>query len=173
MVPADNRCSKEVHAQWKESSPTSSKCAIVLASRLSSPGPRRSTATTLLLIAQKQAIDKKRAHPPIFSPVAVTTLGDFGPGVTTSREWLATRYRRHLSELEDSSGPRPDGQKVEQILARFRDDFNMMLAMAIVRRVGAMAVSSGLPGSCTASYPLPPLAAVPATALLPTPTMFG
>ena len=74
-------------------------------------------------------MDKKRAHPPIFSPVTATTLGEFGPGVATTREWLATRYRQHLAELEQSSGPRPDGRKAEDILARFRDDFNMMIAM--------------------------------------------
>ena len=79
----------------------------------------------MLLIAQKQAIDKKRAHPPIFSR---TTLGEYGPGVTTTRDWLATRYRRHLSEVD--SGPRP-GQKTEEILGRYSDDFNMMLTIAI------------------------------------------
>jgi hypothetical protein len=54
--------------------------------------------------------------------------------------------------LLSDSADHEDGQKPEEILGRFRDDFNMMLAMAIVRRVGAMAVSSGLPGSSTTAH---------------------
>ena len=49
----------------------------------------------LLLIAQKQANDKKRelTHPS-FRPSLSPPLVSMAPGVTTTREWLATRYRR-------------------------------------------------------------------------------
>ena len=65
-------------------------------------------------------------------------LGSGSPLVDASLKW-------------DSSGPRPDGQKTEEILGRFRNDFTHDVLHAIVHRVGAMAVSSGLSCSSTIS----------------------
>jgi hypothetical protein len=115
----------------------------------------------LVLLAQKQAVDGKRAHAPTFTPLTVTTQGEHGPGATLTREWLAKRFRQHL----DETAPRPDGSDTGVLVGRFRDDFNMMLRMAMIRRIGAMAAAAGLPGSSIRSHPLPPSTAVPAPLL--------
>jgi hypothetical protein len=115
----------------------------------------------LALLGQKQAIDGKRAHAPQFTPLTVTTQGEHGPGATLTREWLAKRYRQHL----DETSPRADGSDTNALVGRYRDDFNMMLRMAIIRRIGAMATVVGLPDSSTRSHPLPPRAPAPAPLL--------
>ena len=52
---------------------------------------------------------------PIFTPAAVTTFGELGPGWTVVQEWLAMRLKAHLTPL----GERPDGVRVPQVVGRF------------------------------------------------------
>ena len=80
----------------------------------------------LIAIASKQKMDGKRTHTPVFTPVVLTTFGEFGPGAVWVREWIATRYKRDLA----AAPPRPDGAQVSTLMAAFRSDFNMMLAIA-------------------------------------------
>ena len=66
---------------------------------------------------------------PIFTPAAVTTFGELGPGWTVVQEWLAMCLKAHLTPL----GERPDGVKVPQVVGRFRADFRLSLMMVLVR----------------------------------------
>ena len=91
---------------------------------------------------QKQVLDGRRRKEPKFTPAAVTTFGELGPGCTVVQEWLAMRLKAHLTSLSE----RPDGVSVSQVVGRFRADFRLSLMMVAVRRAAAMLLGSGLPG---------------------------
>ena len=48
------------------------------------------------------------------------------------QEWLAMRYKAHLSNQPE----RPDGVKVATLVGNFRADFRLALIMTVVRRAG-------------------------------------
>ena len=66
------------------------------------------------------------------------------------QEWLAMRYKAHLSNQPE----RPDGVKVAMLVGNFRADFRLALIMTVVRRAAAMQLGSGLPSSIRGSYGL-------------------
>ena len=102
------------------------------------------TYNPLLYVMRKQVLDGRRRKVPIFTPAAVTTFGELGPGCTVVQEWLAMRLKAHLTPL----GERPDGIKVPQVVGRFRADFRLSLMMVMIRRAAAMLLGSGLPSCC-------------------------
>jgi hypothetical protein len=102
------------------------------------------TYNPLLYVIKKQVLDGRRRKEPKFTPAAVTTFGELGPGCTVVQEWLAMRLKAHLTSLSE----RPDGVSVSQVVGRFRADFRLSLMMVAVRRAAAMLLGSGLPGCC-------------------------
>ena len=99
------------------------------------------TYNPLLYVIKKQVVDGRRNVTPVFTPMAVTTLGELGPGCAVVQEWLAMRFKAHLCSL----GHRPDGLSVPYLVGKFRADFRLALLMVVVRRAGAMQLASGLP----------------------------
>ena len=97
-----------------------------------------------MYIIKKQVLDGRRQREPKFTPAAVTTFGELGPGCTVVQEWLAERLKRHL----ESDGERPDGAKVPFMVGRFRADFRLAVMMTVARRAAAMQLGSGLPSCC-------------------------
>ena len=102
------------------------------------------TYNPLLYVLRKQVVDGRRRKEPKFTPAAVTTFGELGPGCTVVQEWLAMRLKAHLASL----GERPDGIPVSHIVGRFRAGFRLALMMTTVRRAAAMQMGSGLPSCC-------------------------
>ena len=102
------------------------------------------TYNPVLYVIKKQVLDGRRQREPRFTPAAITTFGELGPGCTVVQEWLALRLKRHL----ESVGERPDGATVPRLVGKFRADFRLSLMMTAVRRAAAMQLGTGLP-SCS------------------------
>ena len=102
------------------------------------------TYNPLLYVIKKQVLDGRRQREPKFTPAAVTTFGELGPGCTVVQEWLAERLRRHL----ENEGERPDGANVPYMVGKFRADFKLAVMMTVARRAAAMQLGSGLPSCC-------------------------
>ena len=93
-------------------------------------------------------LDKRRRKEPKFTPLAVTTFGEFGPGAVVVQEWLAMRLKADLEATLQTVGQRPDGRTPAQLTGVFRARFRMALLMVAVRRAAACQQGSGLPSSC-------------------------
>ena len=106
------------------------------------------TYNPLLCIIKKQVLDKRRRKEPKFTPLAVTTFGEFGPGAVVVQEWLAMRLKADLEATLQTVGQRPDGRTPAQLTGVFRARFRMALLMVAVRRAAACQQGSGLPSSC-------------------------
>ena len=102
------------------------------------------TYNPLLYVIKKQVLDGRRQREPRFTPAAVTTFGELGPGCTVVQEWLARRLKGHL----ESVGERPDGASATHLVGKFRADFRLSIMMTTVRRAAAMQLGTGLP-SCS------------------------
>ena len=89
-------------------------------------------------------MDGRRQREPRFTPAAVTTFGELGPGCTVVQEWLAGRLKRHPQNV----GERPDGASASLLVGKFRADFRLSIMMTVVRRAVAMQLGTGLP-SCS------------------------
>ena len=98
----------------------------------------------LLYVIKKQVADGRRTREPVYATAAVTTFGELGAGCTKVQEWLAMRYKAHLS----GSGMRADGLEATVLVGRFRADLRMALMMVTVRRMAAMQQAAGLPSTC-------------------------
>ena len=92
------------------------------------------TYNPLLYVIKKQVLDGRRQREPRFTPAAVTTFGELGPGCTVVQEWLARRLKGHL----ESVGERPDGASATHLVGKFRADFRLSIMMTTVRRAAAM-----------------------------------
>ena len=109
------------------------------------------TYNPVLYVIKKQVLDQRRTKEPQFTPAAVTTFGELSEGCVMVQEWLAMRYKAHLTNQPE----RPDGVKVATLVGNFRADFRLALIMTVVRRAAAMQLGSGLPsGSIRGSYGL-------------------
>ena len=64
---------------------------------------------------RKQVVDGRRRKEPQFTPAAVTTFGELGPGCSVVQEWLAMRLKAHLIPLDE----RPDGVKSRRLSGFF------------------------------------------------------
>ena len=51
----------------------------------------------------------------------MTTFGELGEGCVMVQEWLAMRYKAHLTHQPE----RPDGVKVATLVGNFRADFRL------------------------------------------------
>jgi len=102
------------------------------------------TYMPLLYVIKKQVADGRRTREPVYATAAVTTFGELGAGCTKVQEWLAMRYKAHLS----GSGMRADGLEATVLVGRFRADLRMALMMVTVRRMAAMQQAAGLPSTC-------------------------
>ena len=98
----------------------------------------------LMYVIKKQVLDGRRRKAQKFTPAALTSFGELGPGCALIQEWLAMRLKAH----HVAQGQRPDGQSPEGLTAAFRRQFRLALIMTTVRRLGAMQRGSGLPGRC-------------------------
>ena len=102
------------------------------------------TYTPLIYVIKKQVADGRRSREPVYATAAVTTFGELGAGCTKVQEWLAMRYKAHLSGF----GSRADGLETSVLVGRFRADLRMALMMVTVRRMAAMQEAAGLPSAC-------------------------
>ena len=59
----------------------------------------------LIYVLKKQLMDGRRLKDPVFTPMAVTSFGELGPGCAVVQEWLAMRLKAHHT----AAGRRPDG----------------------------------------------------------------
>jgi len=101
------------------------------------------TYNPLLYVLRKQLVDGRRQKEPKFTPAAVTTFGELGPGCVVVQEWLAMRLKAHHTAM----GARPDGLSPSDLTGAFRADFRLAILMATVRRAAAVQQGSGLPAS--------------------------
>ena len=102
------------------------------------------TYNPLIYVIKKQIVDGRRHKEPKFTPAAVTTFGELGPGCVVVQEWLAMRYKAHL----ERAGDRADGRSAKQLTGKFRADLRMAFLMVAVRRAGATQQGAGLPSCC-------------------------
>ena len=102
------------------------------------------TYNPLIYVVKKQVVDGRRRKEPQFTPAAVTTFGELGPGCVVVQEWLAMRYKAHLMR----AGDRADRRKPSQLTGMFRADFRMALLMVAARRAAAVQQGAGLPSCC-------------------------
>ena len=102
------------------------------------------TYLPLFYVITKQILDGRRRKEPVFTPAAITSFGELGPGCAVVQEWLAMRLKAH----HVAQGARPDGVEAVDLTARFRKQFRMSLLMVAIRRMGAMQRDSGLPAAC-------------------------
>ena len=56
---------------------------------------KRQSYLPLLYVLKKQVMDARRRKEPVFTPMAVTSFGELGPGCAVVQEWLAMRLRAH------------------------------------------------------------------------------
>ena len=117
-------------------------CGVCVPAAAIDKARRKKSQTYLPLL--KQVLDRRRQNTPVFTPAAVTSFGELGPGCTVVQEWLAVRLKAH----HVAAGDRPDGLTPQQLTARFRRNFRMAIVMTTVRRLGAMQHASGLPATC-------------------------
>ena len=98
----------------------------------------------LIYVLKKQLLDGRRLKEPVFTPMAVTSFGELGPGCAVVQEWLAMRLKAHHT----AAGSRPDGQEVAHLTRSFRRRFRTAIIMVAIRRLGALQRNSGLPDEC-------------------------
>ena len=103
----------------------------------------KKTYNPLIYVIKKQVVDGRRRKEPQFTPAA-TTSGELGPGCVVVQEWLAMRYKAHLTR----AGDRADGRKAAQLTGKFRADFRMALLMVAARRAASVQQGAGLPSCC-------------------------
>ena len=100
--------------------------------------------TPLVYVLKRQRLEGRRHNEPVFTPMAVTSFGELGPGCTVVQEWLAMRLKAHHTAF----GDRPDGLQAADLTKGFRKQFRMAILMVTIRRLGAMQRDSGLPDRC-------------------------
>ena len=97
-----------------------------------------------IYVLKKQVMDGRRHKEPVFTPMAVTSFGELGPGCAVVQEWLAMR----LKAYHTAAGSRPDGLEAADLTRSFRRRFRTAILMVAIRRLGALQRNSGLPDEC-------------------------
>ena len=125
-----------------------------LAANLSVPDPLRSDPSPLLLerttaknekyarlllVAQKQAREKKRAQAPVFLTFAVSDYGELAPVARELLDWIVNQYRIKL----EREGNRPDGCKPLDLARIFRYRLRVGIQMALAAGCGEMICKAG------------------------------
>ena len=125
-----------------------------LAARITVPDPialdpsptllERTTAknekySRLLLVAKKQAVEKKRKQAPVFSTFAMSDYGEMAPEAVALQEWLVNQYRRKCEQ----DGPRADGCKTVDLVRVFRYKLRIGVQMALAAGCGEMLCRAG------------------------------
>jgi len=136
---------------------SSRRTAAELSSSLSIPDPflksdpspilvERTTAknekySRLLLVAKKQAAEKKRKQAPIFSTFAVSDYGEIAPVAQDLQEWIVNQYWVKLEQ----AGKRADGCKTMDLVRGFRNRLRLGIQMAVATGCGEMMIKAGQP----------------------------
>lgn len=93
----------------------------------------------LLLVAKKQAAEKKRKQVPTFFTFAVSDYGEVAPLAADLQEWLVTQF---WSQCE-KSGKRLDGCKVLDLVRDFRYRLRIGIQLAVAAGCGEMISKAG------------------------------
>jgi hypothetical protein len=125
-----------------------------LSSKLSVPDPlkadpsptlvERTTAKNekyarLLLVAKKQALEKKRKQAPTFSTFAVSDYGELAPVAADLQEWLVHQFRLNC----ERGGKRADGCKTLDLVRDFRHRLRIGIQLAVAAGCGEMLCRAG------------------------------
>jgi hypothetical protein len=93
----------------------------------------------LLLVAKKQAGEKKRKQAPVFSTFAVSDYGEAAPVAQDLQEWLVNQYRIKCEQ----AGKRSDGVKPLDLVRDFRNRLRLGIQMALAAGCGEMLCHAG------------------------------
>lgn len=98
----------------------------------------------LMNVVRKQKLDGKRHNLPAFRAAVVSSLGEFGKELVMLQEWITSCYARKIV----GEGHRDDGEKIEDLTAKFRRKFRTAIVVAVARGQARMLNTQGLPAGC-------------------------
>jgi hypothetical protein len=93
----------------------------------------------LLLIAKKQAAEKKRKQIPTFSTFAVSDYGELSPVAMDLQDWLVNQYRIKC----ELAGKRADGRRPMDLVRDFRWRLRLGIQLALASGCGEMLNRAG------------------------------
>jgi hypothetical protein len=93
----------------------------------------------LLLVAKKQAVEKKRKQAPTFFTFAMSDYGEMAPVAVEFQEWLVSQYRSKC----EREGRRADGCKTLDLVHDFRHRLCIGIQLAVASGCGEMLRRAG------------------------------
>jgi hypothetical protein len=93
----------------------------------------------LLLVAKKQAAEKKRKQVPSFCTFAVSDYGEMSPAAVDLQEWLVNQFKIKCEQ----AGRRADGCKSVDLVRDFRHRLRIGVQMAVAAGCGEMLCRAG------------------------------
>jgi hypothetical protein len=100
---------------------------------------KNSKYSNLLLVAKKQALEKKRKQAPTFFTFAMSDYGETAPVAVEFQEWLVSQYRTKC----EREGRRADGCKTVDLVYDFRHRLCIGIQLAVAAGCGEMLRRAG------------------------------
>ena len=94
----------------------------------------------LVTVANRQTAEGKRPCKPLFSPCAVSTTGELGPGANALQESIVNQFFVKCK----ASSHRADGLTTKELVRSFRHRLKINLQFAIAVGMGNLILSAGL-----------------------------
>jgi hypothetical protein len=98
------------------------------------------TYSTLMAIAEKQYLEKRRLSKPVFVPAIATTHGELGPDLIKLMEWIVAAYKLKMEQAP----PRADGRRPAQMTATFRRRLRERVLVAVMKGTARVLRTAGL-----------------------------
>ena len=95
----------------------------------------------LISIASRQVFEHKRPKLPIFSPFAISSTGELGPGANLLQEWIVNQYHAKCAK----AGLRPDGLTTKELVKDFRHRLKVETQLAVAIGNGNLICTADLP----------------------------